>query len=91
MRKSDIKSDFFFFVCHVLWTFVDNKRHKKREIPRFCGISTFVIKITLFAFCVQDYFYIPEEIGKIDAEWTNEAEAVYRYCESARLFIAKRI
>ena len=30
------------------------------------------------------------EIGKIDAEWTNEAEAVYRYCESARLFIAKR-
>jgi len=29
--------------------------------------------------------------GKIDAEWTNEAEAVYRYCESARLFIAKRI
>ena len=27
----------------------------------------------------------------MDAEWTNGAEAVYRYCKSARLFIAKRI
>ena len=30
------------------------------------------------------YFYNLQGIGKIDAEWTNEAEAVYR-----RLFIAK--
>ena len=37
------------------------------------------------------YFYVIGGIGKIDAEWTNEAEAVYGYCESARLFIAKRI
>ena len=30
------------------------------------------------------------EIGKIDAEWTNEAEVVCVYYEGARLFIAKR-
>ena len=46
----------------------------------------------LFLFGGLRFFYIPTKgIGKIDAEWTNEAEAVYRYCESARLFIAKRI
>ena len=70
--------------------FVDNKRHKKREIPPKSGISTYILYQYSTAFCGQDNFLHSERDRKNWSECTNQAEAVYRYCESAGLFAVKR-
>ena len=87
MQNGQTEPKLYVYTTQAL--FVHSKKHSKKRKAETKSAFLQIYYISNSCFYNLNYFYIPRN-RKNWSEWTNQAEAVYRYCESAGLFAVKR-